>query len=65
MSLYNVPANFDFFPSSPSRYGFVGATCPGFDADDVDWRGCNVDAKLISEENDQYSGAWKDALGLK
>ncbi len=54
------------YPRPSPEYGFVGATCPGFDEDKVDWRGCNLDPRLVGvylyHTEEFYSDVWKEAM---
>ena len=46
---------------------FVGAACPGFDLDDIDWKGCLIDARALADiwyfskgQVTDYSSFWTD-----
>ena len=44
---------------------FVGAVCPGFELDAIDWMGCGMDPRAIADANQikRYSETWNEALG--
>jgi len=47
------------------KYEVVTATCPGFAPNQVDWRGCGTDARLVAEKREDYSSVWADALNIE
>ena len=43
---------------------FVGAVCPGFDLDNIDWKGCGMDTRAVADKDrvKENSDVWAEAV---